>query len=154
MLLGATPGSSGVTIKLSPLSCNSVLSRPIRQRGYYTLWLLSAAAEGGWVIVRHGGRSGNGWYFYLPTDYHFPFQNRNTIILKHPNIVSCWALSPDSRALSPSSRPLGRPHIDLCSAAPSLGFLTTQAGAVSRRAVPVDGRYTEKSTLFSAPKRT
>ena len=106
MLLGATPGSSGVTIKLSPLSCNSVLSRPIRQRGYYTLWLLSAAAEGRWVIVRHGGRSGNGWYFYLPTDsYHFPFQS-NTIILKHPNIVSCWALSPDSRALSPSSRPL------------------------------------------------
>ena len=88
-------------------TCNSVLSRSIRQRDYYTLWLLSAAAEGRWVIVRHGARSGNGWYFYLPTDsYHFPFQNRNTIILKHPNIISCWALSPDSRALSPSSRPL------------------------------------------------
>ena len=38
----------------------------------------------------------------------FHFQNCNTIILKHPNIISCWTLSPKRQALSSNSRALSR----------------------------------------------
>ena len=88
----------------SPLSRNSILSRSIRRRGYYTLPYLEQLRDG-WMRVRHGSCQGDGMVFLSSDHWQLPLSISRIVTLsfwstpilsvvgRYPRIVGRYRLA-------------------------------------------------------------